>query len=128
MAIIDGQGCTFSFDGELVGGITRYNTIDGVTPDIKHSPTGASTNFYLPGVPEFGSLSLFMYRDLTDAGQIKMEEARAQSKRVTCIWTLSDGSTRTFPGYVKKLPIVGDDNGLGTADVVIKVAGALMSA
>lgn len=52
-----------------------------------------------------------------------MELARETRKKVTCVWTLSDGTTRTFLGYVKRLPIVGDSNGLGTADAVIKVAG-----
>lgn len=125
MSILDGQGNTLTFNGVLVGGIHQFNVLDGVTPDIKHSPTGKKTNYYLPGVAEFGQINLQIYRDMTDPGQVAMEAARAASATVTCILTLSDGTTRTFPGYVKKLPIVGNDNGLGTADAVIKVAGAV---
>jgi len=125
MAILDGQNTTLTFNGQLVGKVTRYDTIDGVTPDIKHQPTGSKVNYYLPGVAEFGQINLRMYRDMTDPGQIEMESARAISKIRTCVLTLADGTTRTFEGYVKKLPFVGDDNGVGTADAVIKVAGAV---
>jgi hypothetical protein len=125
MAILDGQNTSLTFNGVLVGRVTRYEIIDGVTPDIKHAPLSKKTNFFLPGVAEFGSINLTMYRDLADLGQIEMEIARAGSKKRTCVLTLSDGSTRTFPGYVKKLPIVGDDNGVGTASAVIKVAGSV---
>lgn len=125
MAILDGQNTSLTFNGVLVGKITRYDITDGVTPDVKIAPIGKKTNFYLPGVAEFGLINLRMYRDPSDPGQIEMETARAGSKKRTCILTLSDGSTRTFPGYVKKLPIVGDDNGVGTAEAVIKVAGSV---
>lgn len=125
MSILDGQSNTLTFNGVLVGGIHQFNVLDGVTPDIKHSPMGQKTNYYLPGVAEFGQINLQIYRDMADPGQVAMEAARAASATVTCILTLSDGTTRTFPGYVKKLPIVGNDNGLGTADAVIKVAGAV---
>lgn len=125
MSILDGQNNTLTFNGSIVGGIHQFNVLDGVTPDIKHAPMGQKTNYYLPGVAEFGQINLRIYRDMTDPGQVAMEAARAASATVTCILTLSDGTTRTFPGYVKKLPIVGNDNGLGTADAVIKVAGAV---
>lgn len=125
MAILDGQSTTFTFNGQLVGKVTRYDTIDGVTPDIKHQPIGSKVNYYFPGVPEFGQINLRMYRDMNDPGQIEMESARAISKKRICVLTLADGTTRTFEGYVKKLPFVGDDNGVGTADAVIKVAGAV---
>ena len=125
MSILDGQNNTLTFNGVIVGGIHQFNVLDGVTPDIKHAPMGQKTNYYLPGVSEFGQINLQIYRDMTDPGQVAMEAARAASTIAICILTLSDGTTRTFPGYVKKLPIVGNDNGLGTADAVIKVAGAV---
>lgn len=128
MALIDGQGCTFTFNGVLVGRITKFNSIDGVTNDVSHKPMGNPTIFSLPDVPDFGLLTLTIYRDMADVGQIALEDARANRVVGDCVWTLSNGSTRSFKGYVKKLPIVGDDNGLGTADAVIKIAGKLLSA
>jgi hypothetical protein len=128
MAIFDAQGFTFKFNNIVVGGVTRYTTIDGVTPDISHSPIGQSENFYLPGVPQFGAIMLNMYRDFTDPGQIAMESARASSLKVNCSLEFADGTGFTFLGYVKKLPIVGNSNGVGTADAVIKIAGKTVAA
>lgn len=125
MAVIDGQGITFTFNGVSVGGIVSYNVIDGITPDIEHKPTSATEPTFFPGLPQFGVITLNLMRDLADVGQIELESARAQSRKENCVLTLSDGSTRSFKGYVKKLPIVGSDNGLGTADAVIKIASAI---
>ena len=123
MSVIDAQGTTFTFGGAVVGQVTRFNFIDGTTPDVKIAPLGEETNYYLPGVAEFGSVTVTMYRDTADAGQSLMETARASSQVKECVITLRNGVTRTFDGYVKRLPIVGDDNGVGTADAVIKVTG-----
>jgi hypothetical protein len=123
MAFIDGQGCTFTFNGQTVGKITGFIVNDGVVPDIAHKAVNANDTIFFPGQADWGSITLRLYRDKTDAGQNAMEDGRENRKKVTCVWTLSDGSTNTFLGYVKRLPIVGDSNGLGTADAVIKVAG-----
>ena len=123
MSFIDAQGCTFTFDGETVGKIRGFLTNDGTTPDIAHRSLKANETDFFPGQADWGSITLRLYRDFSDAGQNAMESARETRKKVTCVWTLSNGTTRTFPGYVKRLPIVGDSNGLGTADAVIKVAG-----
>jgi hypothetical protein len=123
MAILNGESTSLTFNGVLVGKVVQYETIDGVTPDVKHQPMGAEVNYYLPGVAEFGQINLRLYRDLDDPGQIEMEAARAYGRRRVCVLTLSDGKTRTFDGYVKVLPIVGDSNGIGTALAVIKVSG-----
>lgn len=127
MSIFDAQSFAFVFNGQTVGGITKFSTIDGVTPDISHNPLGANERFFMPGLPDFGSLILNIYRDFSDAGQIAMEAARASSLKVNCGLTFSNGTGFTFPGYVKKLPIVGIDNGLGTAEAVIKIAGKTAS-
>lgn len=123
MSFIDAQGCTFTFDGQLVGKIRGFLTNDGTTPDIAHRSLKANETDFFPGQADWGSITLRLYRDFSDAGQNAMESARETRKKVTCVWTLSNGITRTFPGYLKRLPIAGDSNGLGTADAVIKVAG-----
>ena len=120
---IDANGTTFTFNGVEVGGITQYTIFDGSTPDVQHNPLSASGRQYFPGAPEFGQFRFTLYRNPDDPGQAEMEQARANSVRAECVWTLVDGSTRTFPGYVKALPIAGNINGLGTAQCVIKVAG-----
>jgi len=128
MAIIDGQGTSFKFNGVVVGKVTRYTTLDGLTSDTKHASLSRPYPIYKPGLPEWGSITLALYRDPADPGQVAMESAKANRQTGEWVLTLSDGSTRTFPGIGKVLPIAGDSNGLGTANAVIKVAGALVSA
>ena len=125
MAILKGEGTSLTFNGVLVGHVTQYDITDGVTPDVPHRPVKAATNFYLPGAPEYGQIALMLYRDLDDPGQQELETARTGRHVRTCVLTLSDGKTRTFPAYVKTLPIVGSDNGIGPARAVLKVAGAV---
>jgi len=128
MAIIDGQGTVFTFNGVVVGGIVRYSTVDGITPDVPHNPLSTGEREFLPGLPDFGTVSVFLMRDFTDPGQIEMESARAVGLKVLSTLQFSNGTKIQFRSYVKKLPIVGDDNGLGTADAVIKIAGKVTAA
>lgn len=122
MSLIDAQGHVFTFNGAVVGKIVSFNTVDGITQDVKHSPIGQKEHSYFPGVAEFGNVNFKLYRDYSDLGQIEMENARAISLKCLCSWQLPNGVTISFTGYVKKLPIVGSDDGLGTADAVIKIA------
>ncbi len=123
MAFIDAQGCQFSFNGEIVGKIYGFVVIDGSVPDIAHIAVAGNEIAFFPGLADYGSITLRLYRDFSDAGQQEMDVARDLRKKVTCVFTLKNGVSLTFPGYTKSLPIVGDSNGLGTADAVIKVAG-----
>lgn len=123
MSFIDGQGCTFTFDGQPVGKIHGFVVTDGSVQDIAHKAVGANETIFFPGQADYGTVTVRLYRDMSDPGQDAMETARETRKKVTCVLTLSNGSVINFPGYVKRLPIVGDSNGLGTAEAVIKVAG-----
>ncbi len=123
MAFIDAQGCTFTFDGQTVGKIRGFIVNDGSVPDIAHKAVSADDTIFFPGQADYGTITLRMYRDKSDVGQEAMQNGMDTRKKVQCVLTLSNGVTINFPGYTKRLPIVGDSNGLGTADAVIKVAG-----
>ena len=125
MTAINADGTTFTFNGVEVGGITAYEFLDGATPQIAHQPLGGPRE-YRPGVPEYGRVRVTLYRDPQDPGQIEMESARTNRQTQTAVLTLIDGTERTFPANVEVLPIVGNDiNGVSTARVVLKVAGAV---
>ena len=123
--MIDAQDKVFIFNGVSVGKITGFNIVDGITPDVKHSALSKIENEYLPGVPEYGLITIKIYRDFSDAGQAEMENCRSAQIVAPCEWQLPTGQRIVFNGYVKKLPIVGNDNGLGTADAVIKIASKI---
>lgn len=120
---VNADGTTFTFDGVVVGGIEDYSVLDGVTPDVEHKSLKNPAQ-YFPGFPEYGQLRLRMYREPSDPGQQRMEQARANRERVTGVITLIDGTTRSFPCYVKQLPLMsGNINGVGQVTAILKVAG-----
>jgi hypothetical protein len=121
--VVSADGTTFTVDGVEVGGIEDYTLFDGVVPDVPHRPMSGPLSF-LPGLPDYGQVRIRLYRNPADPGQTKMDEVRAQSRVVNCTITLIDGTARTFPGYVKQLPLMGGNiNGTGLVTAVIKVAG-----
>ena len=128
MSYFDAQNKEFTFNGETVGGISGFNMIDGITKVIEHTPTSGDERNFFPGVADFGFITLRLKRNFDDSGQIAMENARASSLRVPCTLSFLGGPTLNFIGFVTKLPIVGDDNSLGTADAVIKIAGKVTAA
>lgn len=121
--VVSADGTTFTFGGVVVGGITEYTLVDGVTPDIEHDPMAGPRAFF-PGIPDYGTVRLTLYRNPSDPGQKQMEDARAAMARDECVITLIDGTTRRFTGYVKQIPLMGGGiNGVGVAQIVLKVAG-----
>ncbi|MES1987459.1 MAG: hypothetical protein V4440_05410 [Pseudomonadota bacterium] len=127
MPLLDAQNKVFTFDGDTVGRINAFNISDGLTKVIEYTQVSADERTFLAGLPDFGFITLQLYRDFDDVGQIKMEDKRAISAKVPCTFSLN-GVTLSFIGFVVKLPIVGSDNGLGTADAVIKIASKVTRA
>ena len=120
---VNADGTEFTLDGIVVGGIDDYTVIDGVTGDVEHAPLNGPREFR-PRTADYGQLRLRMYRDPSDPGQQKMEAARANRQVMTGVITLIDGTTRTFPCYVKQLPLMaGSIIGVGQVTAVLKVAG-----
>ncbi len=126
MAILDGKGKLFSFNGILVGKITQFDFVDGETPDVIFRPLGNEDPKYYAGLVNFGLLRLTLYRDLSDVGQIELEQARGQRRTEQCVLTLSDGSTRTFDAYVKTLPIIGNDDNASPVVAVLRIASVVV--
>lgn len=126
MAVLDGKDKTLTFDGELVGNITKYEFVDGETPDVIFRSLESDTPEYYAGLTNFGLLKLTLYRDLSDVGQIALESSRSNRRTRQCVLTLSDGSTRTFDAYVKSLPIVGSDDGSSPVISILRIASIVV--
>lgn len=121
--VVSADGTTLTVDGVPVGGVEDYTLFDGVVPDIPHRPMSGPLSFR-PGLPDYGQIRVRLYRNPSDPGQAKMDQIREQSRVVDCVVTLIDGTSRSFPGYVKQLPLMGGNiNGTGLVTAVIKVAG-----
>lgn len=125
---VDAQGTKFECDGVEVGGIQRYVFDDANTPDATHQSLGSNQSVSLPGKVPNSLFTLVLYRNTNDPGQIRLEQARVNRQIRPCKITLKDGTTRSFLGYVKQLPIVGSIQGadsLATANCLIRASGAV---
>jgi hypothetical protein len=123
--IIDAKNKTFAFNSIVVGKIDQFDFIDGETPDVIFRPLESPDPTYLPGMVDYGTVKLMLYRDTSDAGQIEMESARVERRTEQCALTLSDGQTRTFSAYVKVMPIIGGSDGAATCTAVLRIASKI---
>lgn len=122
---IDAQGMTLTVNGETVGGIESYDIYNGDTPPIEHNKLDGSGREFFPGVPNYGDLILNAYIDPSDAGQQELESTRTNRTRVTCVLTPRGGTAQSFLGFARIMPIIGENVGVQTSRIVVKVAGPI---
>lgn len=126
--ILDAQGTTFTFSGQFVGKITQYTFGNGVVEDIEFQDMGTGAIRSFPGKPEYGQVTLTLYRDSSDPGQEAISDAIAARSIKPCVLTLKDGRQIAFDGYGKSLPITGLIDNVNTSNVIIKIhAGVSVS-
>ncbi|MGB2063662.1 MAG: hypothetical protein ACPHUL_00815 [Marinomonas gallaica] len=123
MALVDGKGTSFTFDGVTVGKIDTYDVVDAITQEDSFIALD-NTQRRVPTYAQFGEMGINLYRSLSDVGQARIESARVNLETVTCVWTLNDGSTLTFDAFVRQFPIVGSDGGTGTVRVILRMASS----
>lgn len=121
--ILDAQGTVFTFNGSVVGKIAQYTFADGTVEDIEFQDMTTAGVRFFPGKPEYGQLTLTLYRDTSDAGQEAIAAGISGQLRVPCTLKLKDGRMISFTGYGKQLPISGLIDNVNTSNVIIKITG-----
>lgn len=93
-----------------VGELTDIRGTSDTSPDIPVTDLRSTTEEYIPGLPDTGSLTGSIYCVDTDAGLAAMEAAFDARVVKAFKVTYPAGSTpiRTFNGYVKAFPKIGD--------------------
>lgn len=105
--IIDGQNATLTVGGEPVGGVLRYEPFQGSPPVIRHRPLSAPASIYLPPIPDYGTISITLYRNHADPGQQQMADSQANRIVKPCVFTLEDGTVLSFDAFTERLPLAG---------------------
>jgi hypothetical protein len=124
---IDGQGTTFQFGGQYVGGVVGYEFFDGEIKDPVHRPLSGSP-VALPPVPDFGQCLLKLYSNPADSGQILMQSSLTDRLVVDCVLTYKDGTTRNFKAYCRKLPVTGskdNTNPVMISNALLRISGSI---
>lgn len=128
--VIDGQSATLTFGGETVGGIYQYQFFQGSPTVIRHQSLSAPAREYAAAQPDYGTATLQLYRNHTDAGQQKM--AASQAGRITepCRLTLDDGRVLAFDAFCETMPLIGgkrNGNTINTSTARIRITGIVQS-
>ncbi len=125
------QGSTFTItDGttpttvhRTVGGFRGFQGFDGVASDIDITQSSSTSMEYRQGLMDQGSVTLDLFRDPADLGQIELQDARAAGAIRQCKWVLVGGRTATFNAYVKSFSLTGSVDNVVTASAKLKITG-----
>ncbi len=118
--IVDGKSATLTFNGFVIGKVDTFDINDAVTP-VEIFKSMSNSSRATPGVVNLGRITVNLYRDTTDAGQIAMQAAQAGRSIVTLNVALAD-TNFDLEVFIVSIPYVGSDNGTGTAPVILQVA------
>ncbi|NTV50939.1 MAG: phage tail protein [Geobacteraceae bacterium] len=112
-----------------VGQLTDIKGTSDSSPDIEVTDLDSTTKEYVQGLPDTGSLSATCYCVDSDSGLTAVEAAFDARTSKTFKVTYPSGSTpiRTFAGYVKAFPKIGDasKDGVVTGSIEIKRSGVV---
>lgn len=106
-----------------IGGIESITLSDGESAEIDVTTLTSTAREKLQGLQDFGDCTIELVRDLDDAGQAELLDAKANQSQRTCIITLPSGTltTGTFEAFVKSvsMDLGADDARRGTAVLAI---------
>ena len=130
---ISAQGTTFEVDDVTpgtadvaVGNMKTYSGFDGEAGEIDITNLSSTAKEFRLGLQDFGSFSLDINPDYSDAGQNVLRAAQASGAVKTFELTLSDGTTATFQGLVKNASAVsGGVDATHDGTVSIKITGTV---
>jgi hypothetical protein len=112
-----------------VGQLTDIKGTSDSSPDMEVTDLDSTSKEYLQGLPDTGSLSATCYCVDSDTGLAAVEAAFDARAPKSFKVTYPSGVTpvRTFSGYVKSFPKIGDasKDGVVTGSIEIKRSGSV---
>ena len=99
---IDSQGTVWSLDGTLIGGVKSVAGLGSGSPGERDRTTMDDAKFkrFGVGLRDGGTATMAFLVDTTDAGQRKLSRYWREATRGLFLGVLTNGSTRSFYGYV----------------------------
>lgn len=128
MSAVDAQNTTITIDGTAIGGIDRFELLQGEPREATMRFLNGSAPASRPVTPDYGRCTLELIRDKTDPGQILLASSLANRTRHTFVVTYDDGQTDTFNGFTLQLPTrgsKGQDVPVNLSRCVIRINGAI---
>jgi hypothetical protein len=127
---IKAQGTVISFEDNLsaaktVGGVKSFSGLDGEAADIDITTLASTAKEFCQGLQDFGNFSMELVRDYDDVGQVALLDALDTQATREMVVTLPSGTLNviTFQAYVKSITSSGEEDGIVTGTVNLKITG-----
>lgn len=127
---IKAQGTTISFENsisaaQVVGGVKSFSGLDGEAADIDITTLASTAKEFCQGLQDFGNFSIELVRDYDDVGQVALLDALDNQSTREMVVTLPSGTLNviTFQAYVKSITSAGEEDGIVTGTVNLKITG-----
>lgn len=112
-----------------IGNLLTFKGFDGQASEMDATNLASTAKEILLGVQDWGTLSIDVHRDFSDAGQLAVDAAKRASTKKTFKLTLPNNKTRTFSAYVKNSPLEGGvDQLVKTASLNLRITGDVTDA
>lgn len=131
MAVLDAQGAVVTIENvssvaTTIGEVNSFAFGDGAAADIQITSLASTAHEFRQGLQDNGDLTLELFRDPADAGQIVLLEARAAQATREVVITLASGDVATFNAYVKSLSTDGAVDAVITGTAALKITGDIV--
>ena len=104
---------------------TDIQGFDGQSSEIDITHLQSQAKQYVPGLQDFGQVTMTILTLAGDAGSARLRACRAQQLTVPFSLTLSDGTVSAFMGFVKQFTLEGvKPDGAIQNKVVIRITNA----
>lgn len=108
-----------------VNNCKSYSGFDGQKSEIDVSNMQSAAKEFIPGLEDFGQLTLELDVDNTDAGQLALRANKSSNVRTYFNLTLPNGKKRVFQGFVKQVSEQAGVDQVVKASAVIRITGAV---
>ena len=127
---IKAQGTTITFENGVpaavvVGGVKSFSGLDGEAADIDITTLASTAKEFCQGLQDFGNFSIELVRNYDDVGQVALLDALDNQETREMVVTLPTGTLNviTFQAYVKSITSAGEEDGIITGTVNLKITG-----
>lgn len=108
-----------------VGNVKTYSGFDGSVSELDKTNMRSGAMEYAAGLQDFGTFSITVDIDNTDAGQLALRAQKSASSTKAFKVVLPNGKLRAFNQFVKKFDESGGVNAIVKASVNLRITGVV---
>jgi hypothetical protein len=106
-----------------IKGFKSYTGFDGTASEIDTTDLNSTAKEYLLGLQDNGNFNFELHINHKDPGQLVLTAAKKTSALTPFRLTLPDGSTASWNGLVKSVPLQGAVDAVQSGSVTTRISG-----